>query len=461
MLQKIIRSFYPDIHDHESRKFRILALISSLIIGAYWLLRLLKNTIFIKIAFPEQLGWKAKQGILFQPTAKIWSFVVMFGIVLIYSALVDRFKKQQLFYILCTFYAFFFAAIGVVILLNDIYGPTVVGRVPLAITGWASYFIVESFGSLVVALFWSFTNSINDPESAKRGFPFIIMVSHIGATFFSSILLFSKHIGLWPILFGTSLVVLCIIPLVHYFMKTIPQEALTGYEAAIKTKRKKEGTLKGIVSGFVLLLTRPYLMSIFIVTTFHQGISQIVEYQMQTLADVSLGTDDFSQFQAIFGMSINIISFFIALLGTRYLFKRFGIRRSIMLFPVLFGVVLTAILLYSLSSPSALHLLWTTFAVMIMVKGIGYAVNNPTKEVMYIPTSKDANFKTKSFIETVGARGAKAGGATINQIFKHSLSDVMVYGSLIGLGLIMVWGAAATFAGKKYTNLVKNNEVVD
>lgn len=33
--------------------------------------------------------------------------------------------------------------------------------------GWVCYFSVEAYGSLMVAIFWSFTNSIMDLEQAK------------------------------------------------------------------------------------------------------------------------------------------------------------------------------------------------------------------------------------------------------------------------------------------------------
>ena len=70
MITRLVRYFFPDIQDHELRKFTLLAFIFFLIIGTYWLLRLLKYTIFLKVAFPEALGWAPHQGRLFQPTAK-------------------------------------------------------------------------------------------------------------------------------------------------------------------------------------------------------------------------------------------------------------------------------------------------------------------------------------------------------------------------------------------------------
>ena len=50
----------------------------------------------------------------------------------------------------------------------------------MRITGWLWYVYVESFGSLIVALFWSFTTDITDENAAKRGFPLIAMLGQLG-----------------------------------------------------------------------------------------------------------------------------------------------------------------------------------------------------------------------------------------------------------------------------------------
>ena len=41
---------------------------------------------------------------------------------------------------------------------------------------------------------------------------------------------------------------------------------------------------------------------------------------------------------------------------------------------------------------SSLKLMWISFAAMVLTKGLNYALNVPTKEVLYIPTSKDVKF---------------------------------------------------------------------
>src|SRR3990172_8875753 len=108
MLIACIHYFYPDLNKDDIKKFSILSLAFFLIIGSYWLLRLLKTTLFYKIAFPESLGWAASQGRLFQPIAKFWSPFVVFALIMVYSKLIDMFHKHILFYIICTVYAIIF-----------------------------------------------------------------------------------------------------------------------------------------------------------------------------------------------------------------------------------------------------------------------------------------------------------------------------------------------------------------
>lgn len=465
MIGHIIRYFYPDLQDEELRKFSLLSLIFFLIIGTYWLLRLLKNTIFLKVAFPEGLGWLPDQGRLFQPVAKFWSPFVVLVLVLIYSKLVDIFKKHQLFYVLCSLYGLIFAGTAGVLFAKEWFGVQVIGKLPLALAGWVSYFAIESFGSLIVALFWSFTNSITNSESAKRGFPFIVATAQLGAVAGSATLLFSPYIGtLWPILLLASLFVFAVIPTVRYFMHVIPPEQLIGNKEATATERQKEGFWEGFISGFTLLVTRPYLLGVLVISTLYEAIAQIVEYQMQTQACMSptYASDvAFAQFQAWYGVSINVVSLLIALLGTSYIIKRFGVRVSLLIYPIAFAITLAALLGYfQLGTYTPTILLWVTFAAMVLIKGIGYAVNNPTKEMMYIPTSKDAKFKSKGWIDTFGSRFAKSGGAQVTNAFKHSPNDLMLYGSFFGFGLIGAWLMAALYVGRKNTELIKEGKII-
>lgn len=337
MIAGLIRYFYPDLRKEETTKFSILSLAFFLTIGAYWLVRLLKNTLFYKIAFPACFGWQDCQGRLFQPLAKFWSPLVVFALVLIYSKLIDLVKKQTLFYIICSVYAVIFGSITVALILRNHYGDVFLGKTVMALMGWVSYFAIESFGSLIVALFWSFTNSITDSDAAKRGYPFILACAQAGAIGGSALMFFSDRIGIWQLFAMATLFTASIMLVIHYFMKVIPQSQLVGNKEAAKTENRPEGFFEGFTIGIKLLFTRGYIMGILIVSTFYEAISQIIEYQMQSQADIYpqfAGEIGFAKFQGLYGLAINILAFVMALLGTSYLIKKYGLRFGLLFFPL-------------------------------------------------------------------------------------------------------------------------------
>jgi AAA family ATP:ADP antiporter len=386
------------------------------------------------------------------------------GAVLIYSKLVDLFKKHHLFYIICTFYGILFSLIGAALLVKEWYGAAALGKELLATVGWVSYFATESFGSLVVALFWSFTNSITDTESAKRGFPFIVVCAQIGAILGSLLLVFSESIGsIGLIVMISSLFIFAVIFMVAYFMKVIPADQMIGNKAAHAAEKKKDGFFEGFISGLTLLLTRPYLIGVLVVSTFYEVAMQILEYQMNRQAGVCFSSPEtFCRFEGWFGVGVNVLSFLVALLGTSYLIKRLGTRISLLVYPIVFAITLAILFTYfKFGSPSVNHLLWATFAAVLIVKGMSYAFNNPIKEMMYIPTSKDAKFKSKGWVDMFGGRFSKAGGAQVTNAFKHNMGDLMVFGTAVSFGLIGVWIVAALFVGKKNQELIRDGKIIE
>ena len=81
--------------------------------------------------------------------------------------------------------------------------------------------------------------------------------------------------------------------------------------------------------------------------------------------------------------------------------------------------------------------------------------------MMYIPTSKDVKFKSKGFIDIFGSRLSKLCGAQINDAFKHSMHNLMIYGTAFSLGLTGVWILAALYVGYKNSQLIEENKIVE
>ncbi|HNC32356.1 MAG TPA: Npt1/Npt2 family nucleotide transporter, partial [Cyclobacteriaceae bacterium] len=101
-------------------------------------------------------------------------------------------------------------------------------------------------------------------------------------------------------------------------------------------------------------------------------------------------------------------------------------------------------------------ILWTFFAAQVIMKGMSYALNNPCKEIMYIPTSKDVKFKAKSWIDVQGSRSAKALGAGL-----VAASPLIAFSSIISLCIIGLWVPIAFFVGRTNSKLVQENRIIE
>ncbi|MCF7799940.1 hypothetical protein K9L05_01195 [Candidatus Babeliales bacterium] len=113
------------------------------------------------------------------PCAKVVSALFLIPIILLYSKLVDVFKKQQLFYIIAPCYGILFLFIAYFLANSKITTLKVVSC-KHQILGWVVYLGVESFILLIISLFWSFVASTTDTKSAKRGYALIFAGAQIG-----------------------------------------------------------------------------------------------------------------------------------------------------------------------------------------------------------------------------------------------------------------------------------------
>jgi ATP:ADP antiporter, AAA family len=441
MLPKVFRFLWGDLSGREIKKFGLLASTFFFVIGSYWLLRPLKDGIF-----------KSVVGMGYQPWAKILSLCIIIPLILFYSKLVDMVEKHKLFYIICTMYSIGFLVIAY-LLSHPTIGLANTVAAPNRLLGWFSYITIESLGSIVVALFWSFVASSTDPNEAKKGFALIISGAQVGSIFGPTMA--KAYASTWglPALMCIAAFGIFLVPIfIKVFMSTIMKREIA--EGLHQEPAGQQKPKTGMFEGLKLLLTKPYLLGVFAIATFYEVIGTIMDYQMKVLAAAKY-TDpgSFTSFMGLFGQSANILALTMALLGTSYLMRRFGLLFCLLMFPIAVGCVIS----YVYITPT----IWTVFTAMIMVKGLSYALNNPAKEMMYIPTSKDVKFKAKGWIDMFGSRSAKAAGSGINNIFKDAIPMLMLYGTLIALGLVGVWIVAAIFVGRSFQKLTKENRIIE
>lgn len=445
MFPRLISLFWPDLSDQEIQKFSLLSLAFFFIVGPYWLLKPLKDGFFFKVV-----------GKNMQPSAKIVSVLVVALLVMIYSRLVDIFEKHELFYIIGSFFATIFGSISFFIFLRN--SGFYVNTFLVKAVAWISFMMIESFGSIVVALFWSFVASITDPLSAKRGYPLVITVGQIGAIG-GSLFAFQANILGLPFLF--SLVGLSIVVFMFVIRRFINVSSKNLKWEVGRHVESEDNRSTGFLEGLRLLLSKPYLFGIFLVVASYEVVGTIVDYQMKSQASEIYSSEEaMTSFLGIFGIATNGLAFIMAAFGVAYFMKRFGLTFCLLAFPISLGLAVSG-LYHLIMSEITSHqaLLWTIFGVMTVAKGLSYALNNPSKEIMYIPTSKDAKFKSKVWIDVFGARSAKAAGSTFNEFLRHS-SNILMYGTVVSLGLIGIWVLVALFVSEKFNRLVREGRIV-
>jgi ATP:ADP antiporter, AAA family len=449
MVHRVVRFLWGDISSEDLKKYGILAFVITLILGNYWMLRVLKDGIFNEFV---GLEWLTRM--------KPVSVVVATIMLLFYSKLVDIFKKHQLFYILCSFYGVLFLFIGYAISHPDMFSLSVhsswypyVSWLPGKLIGWIAYLAIES-SNLLMFMFWGFVASITIPEKAKTVFPMMLFCAQLGTVTSTTVAnMFVRSIGTATFVFIGGLIAFIVPCIIKWFVTIIPQE-----EAFVEKRKEKSG----FFGGLKLILTKPYVMGIFVVSTVYEIVGFFLEFQLKMIGRGFFPSmDSFNAFIAKYGIGVNVLSLLFTLLGTSFFMRKFGLRFCLMVYPAIIGVVVITVFSVSIFGISSLVLMWILWGSMIALKGFSYALNNPTKETMYIPTGRDVRFKAKTWIESFGGRGMKAAGGIIADPFKASLPALLTFGSIISFGIVVVWLCVAHLLGTKFNRLQEENKIIE
>lgn len=451
MLKRIAQTIWGKFESKdEVIKFSLLGIIFGLIIGCYWTLRPIKDSIFAAIV-----------GVDYQPYAKWLSLVMVSTLVLVYGKLVDTFSRDRVFYILTVIYALVAFGFAWAFSHPEI-GLQNTTLDPARIIGWVWYVYVESFGSLIVALFWGFTTDITNENAAKRGFPLIALLGQlgniVGPLFLRAERLGYPHSG--PIVAIAGCMTLAIGVLIWIFMRVVPASQLVGYEGK-DTKQEKNHEEPGFFDGLKLLFTQPYLMGIFLIISIYEVVITIIDFQLKAAARGAYPTEkSMANFLADFGVMTGVISMLCVLLGINSIQRIMGTTASLVFVPLLVAMGVIAVWIH----PA----LGVVFWVMAIGKAINYALNQPTIKQLYIPTTKDTKYKSTAWIEMFGSRGAKASASGINA-FKLFLTKkfgpagtVMFLNVSVGasLGLIGIWLMVVMYVARTYNKAIADNEVV-
>ncbi len=425
---------------------------------AIW--RPLKSSLFAKMV-----------GAGYVPTAKLLVFLYLIPLILIYSKLVDRLRRHQLVYLFTIFHGIG-GLIFAFLLAHPSIGVANTATSPGRILGWALYFFMESFGAFLATVFWAFADSINNPKDARRHYGFFVSGSKVGGVLAAGglyLLLSFCPLGDATLLPGTilvgSILLLCAAASIKCLMEFVPGKLLHGYEAAYQVEKARDreeeiekptfiGSIKSAVEGLTSIIKIPYVAGISIMVILYEAIIVMFDYQVLLIADKSSpSVGALSAYYALYYFFMHGAGLLITLFLTVPLQRIFKIEHAILVCPALSFLLI----IFAYFFPTA----GVLFAALVLLRALNYALNHPTREALYIPTTKAIKFKAKAWTDAFGSRVAKATGSVFN-IATSTIGGnaIMAISTSISAVMIAIWLVVAKLLGIQFRAAVNTNAII-
>jgi len=455
-------------------KVGLLALTFAFLTATQAVWRSLKNSVFAKVVGAAHL-----------PTVRVYSIFLLIPIILFYSKLVDVLRRHQLLYVFTLIHAIgglifaFLLADSSTGIANTIPSPT-------RWVGWGFYLFMESFSAFLSTSFWSFANSVNKPREARTYYGLFVAGSKIGGILAASgMWLFmmigtgklnrltsyflekSVHISdaiLIPTLLSSgSLFLFGAAICTFLLMKLVPGYHLHGYEAVYQTEKKRDRmhepfslttSLKKMVDGLWVIASIPYVLGIFSLSVFYDIINSIIDIIILVSADESTGSvGELTIFYASYFLTMHLCGFVVSMLITTPLQRVLSNRTMLLLFPTLCLLAVIVICFYS--SPAIL------FFIGALLRGANYGLNHPTREMLYIPTTKEIKFKSKAWSDAFGTRMAKASASFFYKyVSTHAPSMGYIINNGFMLSITTLWITVSYFLGRTLQHALDHQQVI-
>ncbi|ADI37589.1 ADP,ATP carrier protein 1 [Waddlia chondrophila 2032/99] len=450
--------FFP-VHLHELKFFAPMALMMLFILCNYTVLRNIKDTLVVNAKGSD---------------AEIISFLKLWGtmpaaflFMLFYSKITDLLSRERIFYLCLAPFLIFFGSFAFLIYPNiDILHPDpewVAGlkanypNFKWFIAIWANwsyslfYILAELWGSVILSLlFWQFANDTVKKEQTKRFYPLFGMVANIGLVAAGSMVKYFSKVetaasdpwqvtlnGLMPIVVISGMIIAGLFYRINRRLENRQAE-----EVVVKSEKKAKPKVS-LAESFKILFTSPHLLCIAIVVlSYGVSINYVdVIWKGQAKAYFAGDKNAFANYMGNFAITTGCLAIPIMLIGgniLRYLsWKSAALITPVILLVTGFGFFSLILTGYWHGDPNAA--LFTFMGVPVTFLGLGvqfglfqnavtkatkYSLFDPTKEMAYIPLSKDFKTKGKAAVDVVGSRLGKSGGALTFFIIQTILPNV-------------------------------------
>ena len=212
-------------------------------------------------------------------------------------------------------------------------------------------------------------------------------------------------------------------------------------------------------------MSEPYLLGVFFSIIIFEVINTLFDFKFKLLVADSILEQGFSgaaagemktrlmnEWVGKMGVYASILAIFSYLGGLGNIGRKLGLTASLITLPI---ILIGVSLMIGIS-----HSIWIAFTATVIAKAINYVLYQPSKEQLYIPVSKEAKYKSKVLIDSLGSRFSKSLGSGVNLIQRYSPVLFPFISLFSCLGLCGLWIIISIYLGKRYNEAVEKNTLV-
>lgn len=491
------RTYLWPIKRPELAKFLPLLLMSFFITFNFNILRNLKDSLIITA---ESSGAEVI------PFIKVWVLLPMAVLVtFIFTRLVNRFSREQIFYILIGSFLGFFSLFSFVLyplrsyLHPDQFSEWLTVVLPVGFKGliamihyWtftAFYVLAELWGNIILSvLFWGFANEVTKVTEAKRFYGLIGIGCNfsgvaagqvailLSPTSYNPLIPFGRDaweqtlmLSTTAVLISGALVVITFRWLNHNIIAK--EERIEKIKISEPEKPREKLSMR---QNIAYLAQSRYLIAIALVVVCYNIVINLTEVIWKAqVKELYPNTSDYFNYMS----QISTITGFIATLTALFIsgnsLRKCGWTFTAMITPTVLlatSIGFFAFMLFKDPLGTFVSILGTTPLAMAVLfcsaqnclsRASKYTLFDATKELAFIPLDRESKLKGKAVIDGVVSRMGKSGGSVVYQgllIFYGTLAATTPYIAGILLITISAWILAVKSLGRRFTALILHNE---
>lgn len=380
-----------------------------LITAPYSIIKSLRNANYLESRGPEDLP------LAYFLTALLMGFIVAF-----HTKFQEILPRRAL--IISSLFFFIITS-----LLFGLFLPMETSFLPLVIWIWANIYVV-----VLVTQFWIVVNDTFNPREAKRLIGFFGSGGILGGIFGGEItaLMARSRFSDFLLIIAAGMLIVCIV-IVNGILH--PQEK-TGRAGNSENRAKGPASdlnKVGFKDSFRTVKSSAYLKVLAGIVTLTLIVSTLIDFQFNSIIKNAVsGGKELTVFFGHFNAGLMIAAFFLQLLMTSNVIKRFGMRFTLLFYPM--------ILLLCSCGIFFAPVLFMAVLIKGSDKSLSYSINQSVRELLYIPIRPEIKYKAKIFIDMFLNRFAKGIGALI-LMFLLFLRIEVRFISLVSVFLIFVW----------------------